>query len=184
MILYYAFVSYRQVVKRDAIRDEARAFTNALKERRGLEPVACGLILKPGERAYYSSASDLYETRAVRHYESGNAGIRVAKGVWVGRSKGRAVSNQEWGRIDTGTLIVTNKRLVFDGGATDRSIALGKILSVQLLEDGIEVSVDGRQKSMVFKTPNSVIAAAVVHICTSTDNPERLTEEGAAIPVD
>jgi hypothetical protein len=147
-----------------------------VEQSRALPIVTTNIILKSGESAFYSAPSALYETRAVRHYQSGHTGFRVARGIYIGSTSGRSVSNQEWSKIDTGRLTVTSKRLIFDGGSADRSVPLGKIVSVESSLTGIEVSVEGRQKSMVFEAANPLILATIIRICCQADNPLDLSQ--------
>ncbi len=155
---------------------EARQFMASVEQSRALPTVATNIILKSGESAFYSAPSALYETRAVRHYQAGHTGFRVAKGVYIGGTSGRSVSNQEWNKIDTGRLTVTNKRLIFDGGSADRTVPLNKIVSVESNLTGIEVSVEGRQKSMVFEAANPLILAIIIRICCQADDPLNLSQ--------
>src|SRR6266496_6106022 len=90
---------------------QARDFAASVQQNRALPTVATNIILKPDEVAFYSTPSALYETRAVRHYQAGHTGFRVAKGVYVGGTSGRSTSTQEWAKIDTGWLTITNKRV-------------------------------------------------------------------------
>jgi len=155
---------------------EARQFMEGVKQCQALPTVATNIILKSGESAFYSAPSALYETRAVREYQSGFAGFRVVKGVYIGGSKGRSISTQEWSKIDIGILTFTNKRLIFDGRGTDRIIMLNKIVSVESSLSGVEVSVEGRQKSMVFEAANPLMVATILRICCQVDNPLNLSQ--------
>jgi len=71
----------------------------------------------------------------------------------------RSASTQEWIKIDVGSLTITNKRLVFDGAKEDRTVPLTKIISVHNILTGVEVSVEGREKAMVFDAANLLIAS-------------------------
>jgi hypothetical protein len=150
---------------------QAREFAATIQQTRSLPTVATDILLKPGESAFLFIASTLYETRSVRHYQATRTGFRVAKGVWVGGTSGRSVSNQEWAKVDTGSLTITNKRLVFHGQQADRTAALDKIVSVNSSVSQLHVSVEGRQKTMVFDAPNPLIAEAVVRVCSQFSNP-------------
>lgn len=166
----------RQREQRAQMYAAARRFVAGVREDRALPRVAASLLLKPGESAFYFAPSGLYETRAVRHYQAAHTGLRLAKGLSIGRTSGRSTSTQEWSKIDTGSLTVTNKRLVFDGSGADRTVPLGKILSVQASLQAVEVSVEDRQKSMVFEAPNPLILAAIIRICCQTDDPSDLSQ--------
>ena len=43
--------------------------------------------------------------------------------------------------------------------------------------DAIEVSLDGRQKSMVFSTGNSLILNIIIRICSTAEDPSDLGED-------
>jgi len=166
----------QQNEQKEFVLAQARDFAAIVQQNRALPAVPTNLIFKSGEAAFYSTPSALYETRAVRHYQSGFTGFRVAKGVYIGGSSGRSTSTQEWARIDTGRLTITNQRLVFDGGQQDRTVPLSKIVSVDCSPTSIYVSVEGRQKTMVFDAANPMIAAAIIRICRQVDDPLNLSE--------
>jgi len=75
--------------------------------------------------------------------------------VYVGG--GVSESEQRLKQIDSGTLTLTTKRLVFDGGRENRAIQLSDVLSVKPRTDAIEVSTAHRAKSLVFIVLNPVI---------------------------
>jgi hypothetical protein len=166
----------RRRERRARIFAEARAFMADVEKSRTLPTVGANVLLKSGEAAFYSALSALYETRAVGHYQAGHSGFRVARGVYIGTTSGRSTSTQEWSRIDTGRLTVTNKRLIFDGGSQERTAQLSKIVSVESSPTGIEVSVEGRQKRMVFEAANPLILASIIHICCQADDPRDLSQ--------
>lgn len=176
VLLLVSFAKKREArAHKQRLFGEARAFVQAI-DRKALPVVSSAIILKPGESAFYSAPAALYETRAVRSYESGSVGFRIAKGITIGRSKGRSVSTQEWTQIDEGVLTVTSKRLVFDGGKADRTVALGKVVSVDASMQTVEVSVEGRQKSMVFGASNPFVLDLIIRICCQVTNPLDLSE--------
>jgi len=51
--------------QRARLFNQARDFTAAIQKNQSLPPVPTDIILKPGESAFYSTPSTLYETRAV-----------------------------------------------------------------------------------------------------------------------
>jgi hypothetical protein len=135
------------------------------------------VFLKAGESAFYNSASSLHETRAVRQFQAGHVGFRVAKGVWVGGTRGQSVSNQEWSKIDDGTLTITNTRVIFDGTQGSRNIALSKIISVQSFLDGLELAVENRQKNLMLTAPNPYIASGIIRYLCKSNGDATLTAE-------
>jgi hypothetical protein len=158
------------------IISSARNYIASANHNRALPTVNTDLILKSGERAFYSAPASLYETRAVRQYQSGFAGFRVAKGIYIGGSRGHSFSTQEWQQVDKGKLVITNKRLIFAGNGSDRTVNISKIVHVNPMKHGIEVSAEGRQKSMAFSADNSLIVAAIIRICAEADDPRDLTD--------
>jgi len=148
----------------EKLTNELHDYTEAAKKANKLPTVSTDVFLKAGESAFYDCPSSLYETRAVRQYQAGHVGFRVAKGVWVGGTQGQSVSNQEWSKIDDGTLTITNIRVIFNGTQGSRNIVLNKIISVQSFLDGLEVAVENRQKNLMLTAPNPYIAAGIIRV--------------------
>jgi hypothetical protein len=154
---------------------QARDWAAGVQQNHALPIVPTDIILKPGESAFYSTPSTLYETRAVRSYQAGHSGFRVAKGVYIGRTSGRSISTQQWAALDTGWLTITNKRLVFVGGKEDRTIPLSKVVSIDNSLTEIVVAVEGRQKAMALAVPNSLIATLINRLCSQVSDPLNLS---------
>jgi len=171
----------QQREQRALLFKQARDFAATVQQNRALPIVPTNIILKPGESAFYSTPSALYETRAVRQYQAGHTGFRVAKGVYVGGTSGRSISTQQWAKLDPGWLSVTNKRLVFDGGKEHRTIPLNKVVSVHNSPTAIVVSVEGRQKAMALDVPNSLIASLIVRLCCQVSDPLNLSGDNINI---
>jgi hypothetical protein len=169
------FRAKQQRDRRALLFAQARAFAASVQQKRALPIVAANIILKPGEVAFYSTPSTLYETRAVRHYQAAHSGFRVAKGVWVGATSGRSTNTQEWTKIDSGWLTITNKRLVFDGTREGRAVPLSKVVSAHNSTTAIEIAVEGRQKAMVFDAPNPLIASLIIRLCCQESDPLNLS---------
>lgn len=120
-----------------------------------LKTVSSPVILKKNEEAYLSLPNiKLSEPRAVRVSQSGGVGTsyRVAKGFTVhsGTGQSRSVSHEEIMGIDTGTLVITNKRLVFVGSKKSVNIDLKRILSINIFKDGISIQRENKQKIEYF----------------------------------
>ncbi len=97
---------------------------------------------------------NLQEPRAVRqtHAAYGGPSIRVAKGVSfrLGGASARSESHEEIRVIDQGSLILTNKRLIFIGSKRTTNIDLRKILAIKAYKDGIESQRENKQKTEYF----------------------------------
>ncbi len=104
------------------------------------------VILKPNEETHWYSAAEMKEERAVRHASFGR--VRVAKGIYVGGSRGE--SHGELRTIDSGDLLLTNQRLIFNGNMRNIEYKLDKIVSVQEYADGVEIGSTSRKKVQVY----------------------------------
>lgn len=147
--------------KKDVLKAEVAAFAESAKQRGGLAVITVSIALKPGEQAFLEEQVTLKETRSFTKRSSTGGALRVMKGVYVGGSSGTSRSHNEWRDIDTGTLIITNQRIIFDGRMENRVMPIDRILSVNPLLDGIEVSIENKQKSSFFTVKNSLIWTTV-----------------------
>lgn len=117
------------------------------------------IILKKNEEAYLSLPNiKLSEPRSVRISQSGGFGTsyRVAKGFTLhsGTGRSRSVSHEEIMEIDDGTLVFTNKRLIFAGNKKSVNIDLKKILAINVFKDGISIQRENKQKIEYFTGTN------------------------------
>lgn len=94
------------------------------------------------------------EARSVRQTIGGYGGptFRVAKGVSFrfGGVSARSVSHDEIKKIDQGTLVLTNKRLIFLGDKKTINIDLRKIVAIEPFNDGIGSQRENKQKTEYF----------------------------------
>lgn len=116
---------------------------------------ASPIILKKNEEASLVMPNvSFLEARAVRQTRGGYGGpsIRVAKGVSFrfGGVSARSESHEELKKIDQGTLVLTNKRLVFIGSKRTVNIDLRKILAIEPYKDGIGSQRENKQKTEYF----------------------------------
>ncbi len=96
----------------------------------------------------------LREPRAVRQTVGGYGGptFRVAKGVnfRLGGIAAQSESHEELRNIDRGTLVLTNKRLIFIGSKRTTNIDLNKIIAIEPYKDGIGSQRENKQKTEYF----------------------------------
>lgn len=105
------------------------------------------IILKKNEIPYLSIPSvEFHEDRMVRHSTGG--AVRIMKGVYLGGS--RSESHPERRHIDTGQLVLTNRRLVFVGSRKSIDADLRKIVSLEPYEDGIAVNRSNKKNTEWF----------------------------------
>lgn len=106
--------------------------------------VAAPINLQREETCHFAAPADLHElrTETQRTYTSGvSARIKIMKGVYyrLGSTQTTRVTREVLRHIDSGTLYVTNKRLIFDGSRKNSVIRLPNVLSVIPYSDGVEV---------------------------------------------
>jgi len=130
-----------------------------------LGPVAPDkLILQPGETCYWQEPAQLMELRTHTHYEGGSLGlsVRVARGVYLrpGSFRGAPVSNTAMEIDDTGTVYVTNTRIVFIGGAGAKAVTLKQLAGVEPFTDGVRIT-PANHKPLALITGNFRLAGVI-----------------------
>ena len=153
VIAIFFFNKQKQETKRIEINQKSEAlkdYFNRVNQEKKLPTINTHILLKSEESAYLQDNVKLFETRKVTKSERGGGAVRVMKGVYIGRTSGTSRSHDELREIDDGQLILTNKRLIFDGGLNTREMKLDKIISVSEYIDGIEVAVEGKTKSQIY----------------------------------
>ena len=121
-----------------------------------------GLMLKPGESLYATvNQASLVEERAGQgHFVAGSQGLSIPIGSLgghqvryrVGTTRGHYVAAPPVPTaIDTGTVYVTDQRVVFTGSHQTRECAYAKLLSTTFSPDGTcTLAVSNRQKPTVI----------------------------------
>jgi hypothetical protein len=117
------------------------------------------LMLKPGEAIFFTvtGASLVEDRRGAGHYAGRSQGISVPVGsiggrtvrYRVGASKGHYVEGAPSPTaIDTGSVFVTNQRVIFQGGKQTRECAYEKLIGTEHDDAGgtTTFSVSNRQK--------------------------------------
>jgi hypothetical protein len=115
------------------------------------------LLLGMDETALLHEPSRLIEARATRVYAGG--GTRV-QGIYVGG--GQSTSVQSLKELDSGTLTLTTKRLVFTGTMESRVVNGKDIVSVEPLADAIEISTVRKAKRQVYLVRNPIVWATLL----------------------
>jgi len=143
-------------------RDEAYRFFVDIEQQKTLPITHVDVVLKEGEVGVFQEPSVLLETRAYRIY--GGAGTRVGR---IYLSGGASESRQRLREIDSGILVLTNQRLLFDGGNENRSVNLRDVISANAWSDAIEISSSRRQKSQIYRVQNPIIWAHMIQMLAS-----------------
>jgi len=116
----------------------------------GAEVIQSPLILKKGEQAYLAVAATLARQQTRRQWVGGSQGFSFPIGhtgirYRVGSFHGHPVEQQLLGKLDSGTLVVTNQRLAFLGSTRSTSVAFAKLLHVECYSDALAVFQEGRE---------------------------------------
>jgi len=122
----------------------------ALLQTSGARPVDSPLMLKPGETAYLGVPATLARMVTRTHYVGGSSGFSFPIGhtgirYRVGTFRGQPVQQQTLSQLDSGTFVLTNQRVAFIGRTKSTSIALGKILHVEVYTDAVAVFQERRE---------------------------------------
>lgn len=112
--------------------------------------------LQKNEIAYWSESANLFELRVTsRETVGGSRGatLTLAKGLSfrVGNQRGQVISHKTAIPVSQGELIITNKRLVFNGDLKSFNLRLDKIFGVNFGDDGLIFNVDNRQKPYIIE---------------------------------
>jgi hypothetical protein len=121
--------------------------------------IAAPINLQRGEVCHYYTATELNEmrTETVRtNYAGPSARIRIMKGVYyrIGSVRTERVTREVLRPVDSGTLYVTNKRLIFDGSRKNSTIRLSNILAITPYAGAVEVEkTTGRNPLFMVDDP-------------------------------
>ncbi len=129
-----------------------------------LHPIAApGFIAQKGEDPYLVASASLAEWKKERgHYEGGGGirgvsvrvpGTKTMRAYYGGLSQRQYVPGAEgWQVTDSGTAVVTNKRVVFRGASKNVEWAFAKLVGADIDENSsaIVLQVSNRQRSHVL----------------------------------
>lgn len=144
------------------------------------------MILRPREEAYAEEDAVLLKEVAQREFRGGSQGLSIPIGAIHGRSvryrvgayRGHMVTvGTNWVPADTGTLTVTNQRIVFRGARKTLEFQFNKLISLQVYADAVELGVSNRQTTSSFTVEDPVclagiIRATVEHSLEGTEDPK------------
>ncbi len=116
------------------------------------------VALQNNERCYFYTKCDFLEVRKVTervNYDGLTYRLKLTKNFHYkfGSIKPRKMESNQLVQIDTGSLYLTNKRLIFIGDNMSKSIKLQKILSITPYTDGVEITKDSG-KNPIYRFEN------------------------------
>jgi hypothetical protein len=132
--------------------------------------IAVPIALQKDEICFWSDTGEWHElrTRTMRiNYSGPVASIRIMKGLhWrVGSIAPSRVTREELTRLDSGTLYVTNKRILLTGAAKNYQLRYSGVLGIEVFSDAIRIEKSsGRSPVLVLRDPEipAAILAAVL----------------------
>jgi hypothetical protein len=141
-------------------KEERDGHAVLLKLAQGYNGSSCEeIVLGAGEAVFYkvTGASLVEERRGQGHYQGRSAGVSIPVGSIAGRSvryrvgasRGHFVQGAPSpAAIDTGTVFITGKRVIFQGARQTRECAFAKLIGFQHAdtEGSTTFSVSNRQK--------------------------------------
>lgn len=119
-------------------------------------PLSFPIVMSRGESALWCyDAVTMYEEKVEKEYQGSHSGfnIRVMKGVRynTGRMHTKPVEHSYMPDCGTGSLIITNKHLIFCSSTKSIKIPYSKLIGLTPYCDGVELHRDGNAKRLVFK---------------------------------
>jgi hypothetical protein len=123
----------------------------------GATPVQSPLILKKGEQASLAVPATLARQQTHQQWVGGSQGFSFPIGhtgirYRVGSFHGHPIQQQFLGKLDTGTLVVTNQRIAFIGHVKSTSSPLAKLLHVECYSDAVAIFLEGRENPDFYLT--------------------------------
>ncbi len=126
------------------------------------------VMLKGGEQACFAEPAVWCQMKTVKtlsHYSGFSTSFKILPGVRyrVGNVKPNYNISEELREKGNGTLYITNKRLIHDGGYKSTNIAFNRIIDVELHNNGIDVSKSsGPNDFFQLSTLNAEFAHMVI----------------------
>jgi hypothetical protein len=123
--------------------------------------------LQKNEFCYFTGYSDWLENRMVTkriNYGGPVLRFKIMKGVYyrAGSVQVQRITSEQLVKIDSGTVYVTNKRLIFVGHIKNTSIPISKILSVTPYSDGVGIEKDSGKSPVLRVLYDADILAMVL----------------------
>ena len=149
-------------------------------ENGDLPEIHADIRLLQSERCYFQASAEWHEVRSVSRHLS-DAGSPSAENAPVVRGlgfhPGSVAQAVERGavlaHVDSGTVYLTNRRVLFDGIVTRRTIRLSTIVSYQVFSDAIVLEKEKGKKPYLFIEGDVELAAAILGAVLGRDGKGR-----------
>lgn len=133
-------------------------------------PLPFPVVLGRDEAAlwYYENVT-MFQEKIEKEYIGGHNGfsIRVMKGVRynTGRMKAKPVEHSTMANCGTGSLVITNKHILFCSNQQSLKLAYTKIIGITPYCDGMEIHRDGKANRLVFQGFDSWFVSNILSLC-------------------
>lgn len=137
-----------------------------IKEGENLPQFESPVILQKKESCHFRGFANLNEQRRVTtkiNYGGPTMRVKLAKGIYyrAGSVSAQTQSTDVWKTIDSGELIITNKRIIFSGRRGNKVIRFNEILDFKAFSNGLDIQ-KATGKSPFFEFSNHVDLAEMV----------------------
>jgi hypothetical protein len=134
----------------------------------GPTPIESPLIMKKGEQACLAVPATLARQQTRRQWVGGSQGFSFPIGhtgirYRVGSFHGHPIEQQSLGKLDAGTLVVTNQRIAFIGKVKSTSTPFAKLLHVECYSDAVAVFQEGRENPDFYLTAQPKYALFMIN---------------------
>ena len=140
-----------------------------------LVPISAVIMLAKGEQCYFRAAARWKQhkvSRVRQGYVGASVSFRVAKGVRVSTGRAVPVYREYEGLSDiaSGTLYLTDKRIIFIGDRKSSDMAYKKLLDVKVFTNGIEIIKNsGKPDYFMMRQEDSEYANIIIHELNKVD---------------
>lgn len=149
-------------------REAARAYRLMWEIENGnLPEIAVPISLQRKEVCHYSCACSWRElrSRTVRvNYHGPTARIRIMKGVYwrAGSISPQRVTETNLVEVAQGTLYVTNKRVILDGAAGNKSVTWRSVFGQEVFSDAIKLDKSSGRDPYLFIASGEIEMASTI----------------------
>ena len=133
-----------------------------------LPTIKSDINLQGNESLHFKTDITWQEQRKVitsYNYAGPTARFKIAKGVSyrLGSMSVRPQTEDVWQTIDSGTIYLTNKRLIFMGQRGNKTIPLNKILDFKPYSDGVDIQKDSGKSPFLKFSDDTELFAMILH---------------------
>jgi len=154
---------------------EAKAFLDPIIESKTLPIIPVDINLQKDESCCYMENNvALSEEKDMRVSRGSGASGRIWKGFWIHSYGSKSISVPQMQKVDTGTLLITNKRLVFLGKFNNKSIKNEDILATHQYSDAIKISVSSNGKNEYFYVNNPMLFRGMMSLAPYGENLKKI----------